>query len=108
MAIREHRRTFGNHRLLAIGYRHVAGPSTGLPAPLEVLEYGLVEPHRAPKNGRDTWFGQIVGCGTKSTRGDHGSGAVERLANGGRDVVGSITTGGATDNRHADGRELAR
>jgi hypothetical protein len=81
---------------------------TLLPALLHPGKVLFVEAHAPAEERRDGRFGEIVARWTEAAGGDDGARAIERLANGGRDVLCHVADGGSSPDAYADRSQLAR
>jgi hypothetical protein len=107
VAVDEGARALGEHRLLSVRRRHRAADARQPPL-LERGEVLLVHAHAAPEQFGDGGLRQVVGGRPEAAGGDHRAGAVEGVAHGRGDLVGAVAHRRATDDAHAQGRELAR
>ena len=107
VAIREHGCAARNHDLRAIRQRDLAATAL-LPERAERLPAFLVRHQLAAEQLGDRGSRAIVARGSEAAGGDDGAGPIERVAHGGRDIRRVVADGCASNDRHANRRELAR
>ena len=108
MAVAQHLGALGHHHLLPVRIGGFTRATTRTPELSQLFPERVVEAQRPAEEGRDGGPRAIVRCGTQSAGGDDGAGASQRIAHRRGDLTGIITHRGPSDDRHADGPELAR